>query len=190
MSSLQTPGPVPTALVAQPPPPAPTAQALDTLLNAFFNCAIYTPAHAEFILATIAKQQVSDIVEMIYWLFDTACGNHLTYSVDVFTDGARSLTENMRTADGSPIPALSQGTAKCGFNEVKHCPTSKFHIFSKMHAQKQGMKVSLSPDDVFIAYSHCEPHKLRPPTIVIVLESQPIKPTTYVACPLGTRGLF
>ena len=106
VSTLATPNPVPTAPVApvaQPPPPATTAQALDTLLNAFFNCAIYTPAHAEFILATIAKEQINDAIEMIYWLFDTACGNHLTFSLEVFSDGPRTLTDHMRTADGSPI---------------------------------------------------------------------------------------
>ena len=87
------------------------------------------------------------------WLFDTACGAHVSNKLSVFdTNAARVLTGPMYTADGTPMPATFESTTLCGFHNVKFCPGSKFCIYSKLRATQEGMIITLSPDDVFTVF--------------------------------------
>jgi hypothetical protein len=59
----------------------------------------------------------------------------------------------MFTAQGEPMMAYFESSTSCGFREVKYIPTCNVSIFSKYHAQRQGMKISYDGDtDVFAAY--------------------------------------
>ena len=112
VNQIQQAGPpATTPPITQAPPPSANDQAVDHLMANFFNCTITSQAYNARIVAAITKLRGIDGPNTVYWLFDTACGAHLSNNEIVFVPNApRINTESMLTADGTPMAQHMQVT--------------------------------------------------------------------------------
>ena len=91
VNQLSTTGATTSSAPASTPAPQPSAnqQSVDTLLNTFFNCTLTCNATVPLGAAIVEEwHSVTEPDYWVEWLFDTACGAHVSNKLSVFDKNA------------------------------------------------------------------------------------------------------
>jgi hypothetical protein len=121
--------PPPTAI----PEPAPSEQArVDNLVNNFFEKynATIGPAQVQELISRLCALTGEDETRVRYWLYDTACGSHISNTLDAYVSPPTTPAGDMFSASGQRMPATNMGTVTMGVKNVRHIPSCTFCIFS------------------------------------------------------------
>ena len=90
VNQLSTTGATTSSAPASTPAPQPSAnqQSVDTLLNTFFNCTLTCNATVPLGAAIVEEWHSVTEPDWVEWLFDTACGAHVSNKLSVFDKNA------------------------------------------------------------------------------------------------------
>ena len=130
--------------------------AADKFLNDFF-----TPENTNCMAPNQKIKPPMNDPNHIIWMFDTACGSHLTNRTDAYDKQPSQPSHSMMTATGDVMPVSSQGISSCGFPDVKLALNSKFSLFSKpqMVRDNWNLKYDQVKDTFTVTNPHTHPPK-------------------------------